>query len=224
MEKILTAIFGSNSVLATIFVAMLPLIELKGAIPLGVSPLWGDAALNTWQAFAWALLGSCLVVPIIALLFRPIYNWLKTKKFFKTIVDFIVGDVAKRSDKINAENQNKTSARKLWLKIIAIFLFVAFPVPGTGVWTGTCFAVLLGLNFWVTCVAVIAGNAICGVIVTFVCQVFPQITDILLVVFLILIVLVLVAKIVAHVIKKRRAGAVEKVTANEYQTDAPETK
>mgnify|MGYP003303903731 CR=1 FL=1 len=52
MEGILSAIFGSNSIVATICVAMLPLLELKGAIPLGVSAqLWGAAALNTWQAF-----------------------------------------------------------------------------------------------------------------------------------------------------------------------------
>ena len=218
MGTILTAIFGSNAVLATIFVAMLPLVELKGAIPLGVSSLWGAAALNTWQAFAWALLGSSLVVPIIALLFRPIYQWLKTKKFFQVIVDFVVGDVAKRSEKMNAEVQAKSMRRGLWLKIVAIFLFVAFPVPGTGVWTGTCFAVLLGLNFWVTCVTVIAGNTICGVIVAFVCQVFPQITDILLVVFLLLIVAVLCAKVILHVIKKRRTPTPDA----EYQSAQPE--
>ena len=183
MGTILTTIFGSNVILATILTAMLPLVELKGAIPLGVSPLWGAAALNSWQAFWWALLGSSLVVPVVALLFRPIYHWLKTKKFFQSIINFLVGDVAKRSEQINAENQTKSAHRLLWLKIITVFLFVAFPVPGTGVWTGTCFAILLGLNFLITCVTVILGNVLCGVIITFVCQVFPQITDILLIVF-----------------------------------------
>jgi len=213
MGEILTAIFGSNSALAIVCVAMLPLLEVKGAIPLGVSAqLWGAAALNTWQAFGWALLGSSLVVPIIALLFTPIYNWLKTKKFFKTILDFIVGDVAKRSDDMKAETKNKSAGRVLWLKIAAIFLFVAFPVPLTGVWTGTCFAVLLGLNFWVICATVIAGNAVCGVIVTFVCQVFPQITDILFVVFVGLILVAVLAKVVSHIIKKRRAAHESKST------------
>lgn len=207
MGEILTAIFGGNSVLGTLFIAMLPLIELKGAIPWGISTaIWGDAALTTWQAFAWALLGSSLVVPIIALLFRPIYNWLKTKKFFKVLVDFVVGDVAKRSDKLHAENQSASARRLLWLKILTVFLFVAFPVPLTGVWTGTCFAVLLGLNFWVTCVTVIAGNTVCGVIVTFVCEVFPQITDILLVIFLALIAVAVCVKVVLHIMKKRRAA------------------
>ncbi len=202
---------------------MLPLVELKGAIPLGVSStIWGASALNTWQAFAWACLGSSLVVPIVALLFRPIYNWLKTKKFFKVIVDFVVGDVAKRSDKVNAEAQTASARRGLWLKILTIFLFVAFPVPLTGVWTGTCFAVLLGLNFWAACATVIAGNAVCGVIVTFVCQVFPQITDILLVVFLVLIAIAVIAKAVMHVMKKRRANTAAADAAIPHETDTTE--
>ena len=221
MGEILTAIFGNNSILATICVSLLPLLELKGAIPFGVSAeLWGAAALNTWQAFGWALLGSSLVVPVIALLFRPIYNWLKTKKFFKNILDFIVGDVANRSEKLKTENQAKSLTRVFWLKIIAVFLFVAFPVPGTGVWTGTCFAVLLGLNFWTICLTVIAGNALCGVIVTFVCQVFPQITHILLVLFLVLIVAVLLFKVMMHFVKKRRHQSVDAaVTETSAVTD-----
>ena len=204
MGEILSAIFGGNAILETICIAMLPLVELKGAIPLGIK-----AGLVEWQAFWWALLGSSLVVPIVALLFRPIYLWLKDKKFFKSIVDFLVGDLAKRSDQIQTENQTKSVRRALWLKIFAVFLFVAFPVPGTGVWTGTCFAVLLGLNFWVTCVTVIAGNVICGLIITFVCEIFPQLTDILIIVFLLLIVAVLLTRVIIHAVRKRRAVASE---------------
>ena len=124
-------------------------------------------------------------------------------------MDFLVGDLAKRSDQIQTENQTKSVRRALWLKIFAVFLFVAFPVPGTGVWTGTCFAVLLGLNFWVTCVTVIAGNVICGLIITFVCEIFPQLTDILIIVFLLLIVAVLLTRVIIHAVRKRRAVASE---------------
>ena len=206
LGQMIATFFGGNSVLGTMMIAMLPLVELKGAIPLGVSEaIWGARALSSWYAFWWALLGSSLVVPMIALLFRPIYLWLKDKKFFQKIVDFLVGDLAKRSDQIKTENQAKTARRTLWLKIVAVFLFVAFPVPLTGVWTGTCFAVLLGLNFWVICATVIAGNALCGVIITFVCRVFPQITDILLVIFLLLILAAVITKIVLHIINKRHA-------------------
>ena len=206
LAGLLARIFGGNSVLGTILVAVLPLVELKGAIPLGMSSvIWGDAALSIWQAFGWALLGSSLIVPVVAVLFRPIYQWVKGKKFFQAIVDFVVGDVAQRSDQIKTENQNKTSRRAWWLKVVTIFLFVAFPVPGTGVWTGTCFAILLGLNFGVTCLTVIAGNVVCGILVASLCQVFPQATHILLVIFLLLILIFITIKVILHIIKKRRA-------------------
>jgi len=224
MGEILTAIFGSNSILATICVSLLPLLELKGGITLGIDELWGTSALNVWQSFGWALLGSCLVVPVIALLFRPIYNWLKTKKFFKAVISFIIGDVEKRSNEMHQENKAKSSIRVFWLKILAVFLFVAFPAPGTGVWTGTCFAVLLGLNFWVTCLSVIVGNVVCGVIIASLCQVFPQFSRIFLIVFVILIAIFMVYKLIMHFIKKRRQDSVTTETSDAHETKTTDTK
>lgn len=208
-------IFGDNVVLATILIAIVPLVELKGAIPFAMSAdFWGTAALNLWQAFLFAFLGSIIIVPILALVFRPIYEWLKTKKFFKVILDFLVGDVANKSTKVNADAGQKSDAGRLWLKIMAVALFVAFPVPLTGVWTGTCFAVLLGLNFGLACVTVILGNAVCGLIVTLVCSVFPEATNILLYVFLALVIIAVVVKVIMHVYRKRRLATVERNDEN----------
>lgn len=208
-------IFGDNVVLATILIAIVPLVELKGAIPFAMSvDFWGAAALDLWQAFLFAFLGSIIIVPILALVFRPIYDWLKTKKFFKMILDFLVGDVANKSTKVNADAGQKSQAGRLWLKIVAVALFVAFPVPLTGVWTGTCFAVLLGLNFGLACVTVILGNAVCGLIVTLVCSVFPEATNILLYVFLALVLIAVVVKVIMHVKRKRRLATVESNNEN----------
>ncbi len=199
------SIFGDNVILATILIAIVPMIELKGAIPFGMSAsFWGDKALSSWAALGFAFLGSILIVPILALVFKPIYEWLKTKKFFNKILDFFVGDVQNRTKKVDEESKNKSQTRALWLKIISVVLFVAFPVPLTGVWTGTCFAVLLGLNFWQTCSSVIFGNAICGIIVTFLCMVFPNATNILLYVFIGVIVVAFVAKLIIHFVKKSK--------------------
>ena len=198
-------VFGDNVVLATILIALMPLIELKGAIPFGMSTaFWQAKALSAWQAFGFALLGSCLVVPIIALVFRPIYQWMKTKKFFNKIADFLVGDVVKRSQKIDNNATVRTANRGFWLRVLAVVLFVAFPVPLTGVWTGTCFAILLGLNFWQTCGSVIFGNVICGLIVTFVCAAFPQATNYFLYVFLTIILVAVIVKVVLHCIRRKK--------------------
>ena len=78
IENIFSSIFGNNVVLATILIAIIPIIELKGAIPFSMSPeIWGSFALPYWEAFFYGLLGSCLIVPILALLYVPIINWLK---------------------------------------------------------------------------------------------------------------------------------------------------
>ncbi len=200
-------LFGNNVWLATLLIAIIPLVELKGAIPFAMSvAFWGERALNAWVALVFAYLGSVIVVPLLALIFQPIYNWLKTKKFFNKIVDFLVGDVVLKSNQMAADPEvaAKSATRRLWTKIIAVAVFVAFPVPLTGVWTGTCFAVLLGLNFWQTCGTVMVGNAICGLIVAGVCSVFPAATNILLYVFLGLVLIAVLAKIILHMIKKKR--------------------
>ena len=117
------------------------------------------------------------------------------------------------------ENQTKSSIRAFWLKMLAVFLFVAFPAPGTGVWTGTCFGVLLGLNFWAICAVVVVGNTVCGLIIASLCQVFPQFSRLFLIIFLALIAVYIVYRLIMHFVKKRRAQV---ATVEQYQTDAPE--
>lgn len=199
------SIFGDNVILATIVIAIVPLIELKGAIPFGMSgELWGEHALTSFDAFLYAFLGSIIVVPILALIFKPIYEWIKDKKFFKSIVNFLVGDIKKKSLNADEKTKEKSARKTLFIKMLIVLLFVAFPVPLTGVWTGTCLAVLMGLNFWQTCLSVVVGNAICGVIVAFVCSIFPSATTIILLVFLALILVAIIVKIILHVINKNK--------------------
>ncbi len=211
ISNFFVSIFGDNVVLATILISLVPMIELKGAIPFAMSKgFWAENALGSWQAYGYAFLGSILIVPILALVFEPIYNYLKTKKFFQKVVDFFVGDIKKRSEKVDEQNESKTKNKRFWLKILTIVLFVAFPVPLTGVWTGTCFAVLLGLNFWWTCASVIFGNAICGAIVTFLCTAFPNATNILLYIFIAIVVVALMIKVILHFIKKKTQTELQK--------------
>lgn len=200
-------VFGDNVVLATILIAILPLIELKGAIPFGMSTaFWQTKALAPWLAFLYGFLGSIIVVPLLALVFRPLYDWLKTKRFFNKVLDFLVGDVVTRSEKVNSEAATQAQRKSLWLKVLTIVLFVAFPVPLTGVWTGTCFAILLGLNFWQTCASVIFGNAVCGVIVTAVCTAFPQASNYFLYAFLAIVLVAVLVKVVLHVTRRQKVN------------------
>ena len=206
---IFAGIFGEHSILATIIISMFPLIELKGGIPVGMSAdFWGEHALNGTQAFLFALLGSCLVVPILALIFTPIINWLKRTKVFRRLGEMIDQKVKNHSESINNKTSTeKSSAKKAWIKCLLIFGFVAIPLPLTGVWTGTCVAVAIGLKFWQTVVSVILGNIVAGLIITCVCSVFPEFTTIIFIIFLAIIACMIVYGLIKYLIGKKRANA-----------------
>ncbi len=199
-----SSLFGDNAVLATILIAVVPMIELKGAIPFGMSKNFWTKPLTSIEAFGYGFIGSILVVPILAIIFKPIYNYLKDKKFFNKIISFFTGSLQNKSAEMNLKTNNKTPIKSIILKMLSVFLFVAFPVPLTGVWTGTCLAVLLGLNFWQIMVSVITGNFVCGIIVTFVCNIFPNATNIILYVFIVIIILAFAIKLIFHFIKKKK--------------------
>lgn len=209
---IFASIFGEHSILATILVSMFPLIELKGGIPVGMSiDFWGGNALSGTQAFLYALLGSCLVVPILALVFTPILNWLKRTKMFRKLGEMIDNKVKNHSESINEKmGQEKNAKKKVWIKSILVFAFVAVPLPLTGVWTGTCVAVAIGLKFWQTCLSVILGNIVAGLIIVFVCSVFPAFTTIIFLIFLAIILLMIVYGIIKYILGSRKKENEEK--------------
>ena len=88
LKNLFVAIFGTNSQLATIIISMIPIIELRGAIPFGSAvSLWGENALPVWQSFLYSVLGCSIVCVILTFLFWPIFKWLKQTKVFKVNID-----------------------------------------------------------------------------------------------------------------------------------------
>lgn len=197
--KVFACVFGTHSGIATVIVSMFPIIELKGAIPIGMSvDYWGEFALSGRGAFLLSLLGSSLIVPIIALIFSPILTWLKGTRIFGRIGEYIEGKVNSHSKQMTQRLEKTGSASqsgRTILKCILIFMFVAVPLPLTGVWTGTCVAVAIGLSFWQACLSVILGNIVAGLIIVFVCSAFPKITTILSLIFIGIVMVLLVVLI-----------------------------
>ncbi len=205
ISGILVNIFGNNVVLATVLISMVPIFELRGAIPIGVHELWGSVALNNWTAFGWSLLGSSLVVPIIALIFIPIINWLKKTKLFGKLATSIEQRIKNKAEGIGgAEEKSKKFSRAYWKKVLAVFVFVAIPLPLTGVWTGTCVAVFLGLDYLTTCTTVITGNVIAGLLIALILQFFPWLNNWLIWIFLGLLLVFIIIEIIKHFIKKNK--------------------
>ena len=142
-------------ILIVFFISMIPLIELRGAIPVAVGM---DLGLPEWLVLIVAILGNILPVPIIYLFARKVLVWGSGVKWqpFKKFCNFCLKKGEKAGDKL----LNKAHGGVYW----ALFLFVAIPLPGTGAWTGTLAASILKLSFKKTIIAVTAGNLVAGLI------------------------------------------------------------
>ena len=206
IKMLFVKIFGTHSEIATFLISMIPIVELRGAIPFGsASSLWGDHALSLWASFAVSVLGSTLVCVILTFAFWPIFNWLKRTKWFKKLADFIERKLNKNSESIDKKTKDEKNEKRIfWLKFWGVLLFVSIPLPLTGVWTGTCLGLFLGLSKLQTMAAVIPGNVCAGLIMTLVSYFFADDTMIVLLAFLALVVLFVLYEVIKSLIKKRK--------------------
>lgn len=206
LSNLFSNIFGDNIILATVLIAMIPIMEIKGAIAFATNPgFWGELAMNNWEAMGWSLLGDCAIVPIIALVFLPLMNLLKKTKFFHKLAIGIENRIRGKSKDIEgADEKSKPFTRVWWKKVLAVFAFVSIPLPFTGVWTGTCIAVFIGLDYFTTCVIVILGNIVAGVILALMLQFFPWLNSWLFYIFIGIVLLVIVVEIIRRIVKKRK--------------------
>ncbi len=131
-------------------ISMLPIIELRGAIPVGVA-----LGVNSWELFGLAVLGNMLPIPFIIFFARPIVNFFLRTKLFRPVGQWLEEKVKKNSDKV------------LKYEIWGLMLFVAIPLPGTGAWTGALVAALLDLRIKNAFPAIFLGVIIAGLIMLF---------------------------------------------------------
>ncbi len=154
-----------NDVLSTVLMSIVPLIELKGGIVFA-----RGAELSFLVAFALAYAGSTIVFVPIYFLLRPILNFLKRIKFvdklaFKVENYFKVKAEQTLEKQESKKNNSRTFSEK-FLKQIGVFIFVAIPLPMTGVWTGTAIAVFLNLKFKDVILPIMLGNVVAGLIIS----------------------------------------------------------
>jgi len=132
-------------------VSMVPLIELRGAIPIAVG-----MGLDKLISFIISIIGNMLPVPFIFLFARKILLWGKDKKVIGKFFTWCLNKGEKGGNKLKEK-----AGKGLYF---ALFLFVGIPLPGTGAWTGTLAASILNLDFKKTIIAVIAGVLLAGLI------------------------------------------------------------
>lgn len=141
--------------LLVFLISMIPLIELRGAVPVGLSTLWGEP-LSIIPLYLVCILGNMLPVPIIFFFARKVLLWGADKKFIGKFFTFCI----EKGEKGGKKLQEK-AGKGLYF---ALFLFVGIPLPGTGAWTGTLAASFLDMDFKKSSIAVMAGVVLAGVI------------------------------------------------------------
>ncbi len=132
-------------------IAMLPLIEIRGAVPYAQ-----HIGIPFTIALPIALLGNILPVPFIYLFAHRVLVWGQDKALIGPIFSFFLQRGKRAGDKL----QSKAGGSVFW----ALFLFVAIPLPGTGAWTGTLGASILGFDFRKSVFACMAGVIVAGLI------------------------------------------------------------
>ena len=138
-------------ILIVFLVSMVPLIELRGAIPYGV--LFG---LPLWLTFIIAIVGNMLPVPIIYFFARKVLEWGCDKPMIGRFFTFCLEKGHRGGEKLKA----KAGRGLFW----ALLLFVGIPLPGTGAWTGTLAASLLDMGFKKSVLACMGGVVLAAVI------------------------------------------------------------
>lgn len=139
----------------TFLISMVPIVELRGAIPFGVG-----FGVDWRVAVVISMVGNMIPVPIIFFFARKVLEWGADKPVIGKFFTWCLEKGHKGGEKLKSK-----AGKGMFL---ALMLFVGIPLPGTGAWTGTLAASMLDLEFKESIVAVVCGVALAAVIITIV--------------------------------------------------------
>lgn len=140
----------AGSILMTLLISMVPVLELRAAIPAGVI-----AGLDIPVVVTVAVIGNLIPIPFIIVFIRKIFKWMQTKS------EKLAALVKRLEDKADRK-KDKVLKYEFW----GLMFFVAIPLPGTGAWTGALIAAMLDMQLKRAFPAIAAGVVIAAVIVT----------------------------------------------------------
>ena len=142
-------------------IAMVPLIELRGAIPVAYGIHTANPDFSLLWSYIIIAIGNILPVPFIYLFARKVLEWGKDKRYIGGFFTWCLEKGEKGGQKLQA----KAGRGLYW----ALVLFVGIPLPGTGAWTGTLAASFLDMDFKKSVIAVIGGVVLASIIVGLIC-------------------------------------------------------
>ena len=140
-----------GKLLMTFLISMVPVVELRGAIPIGVAH-----GLPFWWAIPVAIVGNLVPVPFIIIFIKKIFAWLRTKsRWLENLVTRMENRAIGKIDTVKKY--------AFW----GLFLFVAIPLPGTGAWTGSLIAAMMDMKVKDAFPSILLGVVTAGVIISF---------------------------------------------------------
>jgi len=145
---------GFSPELAVFITSMLPIIELRGALPMAINLF----KIPWFKAFLISYIGNLVPVPLILWLLKPIVKLISKIPIFDRFFKWLFERTRRKGDKVITKYEE-----------IGLLAFVAIPLPGTGAWTGALIAFLFGLDFKKSLLVISLGVLIAGVIVTCLC-------------------------------------------------------
>jgi uncharacterized membrane protein len=155
-EKVAGKLSGLPDELVCFVISMVPIIELRGGLIVAAIK---DIPL--FKAVAICITGNLVPIPFILLLITPIFNWLKTTKLFKPLVEKLEKKSLGKSEKIKK------------YEFLGLVLFVGIPLPGTGAWTGSLIASLLNIKIKKAFPAICLGLLLATVIMCIITYAIP---------------------------------------------------
>jgi uncharacterized membrane protein len=141
---------GLSPEAVVLLLAMLPIFELRGSVPVGILLF----NLSVAETAIYSIVGNMLPILPLLFLFEPVYRWLSRYPAFERFFEWLFRRTRRKGKAIER------------LKVLGLALFVAVPLPVTGAWTGAVAAFLFRIPFWQALPAILCGVAIACVVVT----------------------------------------------------------
>ena len=145
IEAIESFFININPSFGTFMTSMFPIIELRGAIPLGIG-----LGLDWFWVYVISIIGNMIPIPFVILIIRPLIDWLVHSRLFGKIGQWL-------DPRTKEKSQQVTKYKKLGLLI-----FVAIPLPGTGAWSGAMVAGILNMRLKDALPVIFGGVSIAG--------------------------------------------------------------
>ena len=130
------------------FLSMVPVVELRGAIPLGIA-----MKLNPVYIYMVCVIGSSIISVPVVLMFRQVIDYLRHRKYFNKVIRWIDKKIEGRAKKLKAAS------------ILGLIVFVGVPLPTTGSWSGSALASLFKMRVVESLLGIFIGNVIAGAVI-----------------------------------------------------------